>query len=98
LIPAEDINPLPVRVVQDGLSGDTVLLPVPQPGEDGSQDGENAFVQRIACTTTPFGFPVRTTEEALLSRYLDVGAFVDEAVRLLRIIAPPPLQVPCLSS
>lgn len=81
----EDTNPLPVRVVQDGLSGETVLVPLPATNDP----SYNPYLHRVACTTTPFGFPVRTREE-VAARYLDPAAWFDEAVRT-RMRHPAPL-------
>lgn len=69
-------SPLPVRILQDGLSGEMVLLPPPT-----AQPGDPAFFfERIAATTTPFGLPLPSAADLLRERYLDAGALLDEMV------------------
>jgi hypothetical protein len=68
--------PLPVRILQDGLSGEMVLLPPAS-----AQPGDPAFFfERIAATTTPFGLPLPSAADLLRERYLDAGALLDEMV------------------
>lgn len=71
---------LPVRLLQDGLSGEMVLMPpaTAQPGDPAF------FFERIAATTTPFGLPLPSAADLLRERYLDAGALLDEMVRPVR--------------
>ena len=71
------VNPLPVRVVQDGVTGELVLLPkVDVAGGDPAY-----FYQHIAVTTTPFGLPSIPVSTVIEDRYLRPQEALDEAVR-----------------
>lgn len=71
-------SPLPVRILQDGLSGEMVLLPPAT-----AQPGDSAFFfERIAATTTPFGLPLPSAADLLRERYLDAEALLDEMVSI----------------
>ncbi|EWM26993.1 hypothetical protein Naga_101275g2 [Nannochloropsis gaditana] len=72
-----EVHPLPVRLLQDSVSGEMVALPpaIAQAGD------ESYFFERIAATTTPFGLPVPGARELLMERYLEIEALLDDMVR-----------------
>eukprot|EP00624_Nannochloropsis_granulata_P000392 evm.model.NODE_11532_length_5504_cov_17.949673.2 len=72
----QQASPLPVRLLQDGISGEMVLLPpaTAKPGDPAF------FFEHIAATTTPFGLPLPSAADLLRERYLAAGALLDEMV------------------
>jgi hypothetical protein len=92
-LPTEPLHAFPARLIQDGFSGEVVLLPqaTAKPGDP------NFFMQRVAATTTPFGFPSGPpVQEVIMDRYLRPDDLFDEAVSTPCLY--PPASTPSYSS
>ena len=82
---------LPARLCQDGLTGETVLLPPPTSTHP---TDPSFFYEHIAATTTPYGLAQPSAAQRLQERYIDIPALIDELVRPTHPPTHPPTSSP----